>query len=249
MKIHSENRQTTITKARRAGICLLVIAASLIVARPASAGTYLTVSLTGSSSDFNGVPISFTGNVNTPDISTIQVANDSNYLYLGIAFTAPVNLQFLGSGGSVYLAFDTDSNTATGFDVFGAGAVGSELGYQNDYPFQQATGNFNSGSVTNGGALIAPYNNTSTTFMDIAIPLGSTFTTGGAPTFPNQSFDLAVYTQNLADSSDNFTGAIPYTLAIPEPNAFVLFMSGALVFGIVFRRRSQSRSHFAGVLQ
>jgi hypothetical protein len=243
MKIHSVNRQTTTTKARRVSICLLALAASLIFTRPASAGTYLTVSLNGEPSDFNGVPVAFTGNAGTPDISTIQLANDNNYLYIGITFTAPINLEFESGGGSLFLAFDTDSNPSTGFNVFGAGTVGSELGYQNDFPFQQSTGNFNSGSVNNGAALVAPFNNSSTSFMDIAVPLSSTFATGGAATFPNQSFDLAVYTQDLVppDTSDNFTGALAYTLAVPEPNSFALFMSGALVFGIVFRRRSQRR--------
>jgi hypothetical protein len=221
-------------KIRRTSIRVLPLALSLaaLLLAPirAGAGTYITVSLDGSPSDWSGIPVAFTGNVNTPDISKVQLANDSNYFYIGITFTNPVNLQFTSGGGDVFLGFDTDSNSATGFDIFGAGQVGSELGYQNDFPFQQASGNFNSGSVSGGGGLIAPFDSSSVSFMEIGIPLNSTYVTGGLATFPNQSFNLGIYTQNMADSSANFTGALSYTLAeVPEPGSMALLAGGGIL--------------------
>lgn len=193
------------------------------------AGTFLTPTLDGNLSEWGSVPVAFFGNSNTPNVSTIQLANDNSYFYLAITYTAPVNLQFTTGGASVYLAFDTDSTVATGFNVFGANQVGSELGYSNDFPFQQSNGNFNSGGVNNGGGLIAPYNSPSVSTMEIGIPLNSTFQSTGLPTFPLPTFNLALYTQSLP-GSDNFTGAIPYTLAvIPEPNSVALLAIGLVV--------------------
>jgi hypothetical protein len=129
---------------------------------------------------------------------------------------------------NIFLAFDTDQNTATGFDILQIGEIGSELGYQTDYPFAQHELSFNlalnitGGPVGNGGALIYPFwtGVNSPPFgmeMEWAVPLDieiqyPPFLGGPAPAFPNSSFDFVVYTdQGLAD----ITQVISYTLATP----------------------------------
>jgi hypothetical protein len=257
MRIYSANCLTVTGKALysrlklRAFCVLAPLFALLFASASAQAGTFLTPTINGNLSEWGSVPVAFTGNGNTPNISKIQLANDSNYFYLAITFTSPVNLHFSAGGASVYLAFDTDSNPATGFNVFGLTPpqVGSELGYANDFPFQQASGNFNSGSVTNGTGIVAPYNATGVSTMEIGIPLGSTYASNGQPTFPNASFILALYTQNLP-GSDNFTGAIPYTLAVeavPEPSTWVAALLSAGVVGWSQHRRLRKSRRVASI--
>lgn len=179
------------------------------------AGTYASIGIDGNFSDWTNVPITLTdptGDGNPTDFGNIQLANDDNYLYLHVTYNTPVNPQ---AGAGVFLAFDTDSNTATGFNVYGLGTVGSELGYQNDFPFRQASGNFNTGdTVNNGGALIAPYAAT-TTDQEYAILRSATFGSDNSPIFPNTSFSLMLYTNG--NPAEDVTTAIPYTFAIFDP--------------------------------
>jgi hypothetical protein len=159
------------------------------------------------------------------DIADIQVANDSDFIYIHASLhnTEPTSLL------NIFLGFDTDQNPATGFDVLQVGEIGSEVGYQNDFPFAQFTGIFNlnlsftGGPIGNGGALIYPFwteaGAPSGIGMEWAVPLDAIIQYpsglgGPAPAFPNPSFDFVVYTdQGLAD----MTQVISYTLAT-DPN-------------------------------
>jgi len=149
------------------------------------------------------------------DIANVQVANDANFIYIHATMhNATTSLARL------YLAFDTDQDTATGFNIFGLGLVGSEFGYQTDFPFAQDSGTFNTGaSITggplgNGGALIFPF------WTEAGPPVGNEFewavprdafiTQPASPAFPNQSFNFLIWTDTgLGD----VTQAISYTLA------------------------------------
>ena len=82
----------------------------------------------------------------TLDLASLSMANDSSNLYLLITYNQPVNPNS-SDGTNVYLAVDNDSNLSTGFDVLGLGLIGSEVGWENDFPFAQSNGVFN----TNGG--------------------------------------------------------------------------------------------------
>ena len=147
------------------------------------------------------------------DIGNVQVANDANYIYIHATMHGAIT-----SLANLFLAFDTDQNLATGFDPFGLGVVGSELGYQTDFPFGQATAVFNTnatltgGPFGNGGALIYPFwteaGAPQGTEIEWAIPLNVTI--NGPPAFPSDSFDFAIWTDNgLGD----ITQRISYTLA------------------------------------
>ena len=211
-------------------------------------GTYLTATLDGDPSQWSGVPVAYTGGGSSaPDFNTLQVANDSNYLYFFLTFNTPLDLQFTSGGSSVYLAFDTDNNPSTGFNVFGAGVIGSELGYQNDFPFQQATNNFNTGAtVTNGAGLVAEYDSPSTSVYEVGIPLDSNI--NGTPLWnytPGTTIGMAIYIDDgmqygSTGGPTDFTGNVNYTFAaapVPEPGSVALLLGGCLVMAVPGARK------------
>jgi hypothetical protein len=149
------------------------------------------------------------------DIGNVQVANDANFIYIHATMHGATT-----SLANLFLAFDIDQNLTTGFDPFGLGVVGSELGYQTDFPFGQATGVFNTGATLtggpfgNGGALIYPFWTAAGApqgnEIEWAVPRNVTI--NGAPAFADASFDFAIWTDNgLGD----ITQRISYTLAQP----------------------------------
>jgi hypothetical protein len=172
----------------------------------------------------SGIPVITMDPVDNPgdlDIANVQIANDDDFLYIHATTHSPNPIALV----NLFLAFDTDRNKTTGFDVLQIGELGSEVGYQTDYPFAQYAGVFNlnisltGGPVNNGGALIYPYwvdaSGPQGTQIEWAVPrdvliqyppaLG-----GPAPTFPNPSFDFVIYTPSgLAD----ITEVITYTFA------------------------------------
>ncbi|RIK71508.1 MAG: hypothetical protein DCC67_20225, partial [Planctomycetota bacterium] len=116
---------------------------------------------------------------------------------------------------------------STGFNVFSLGVIGSELGYQTDFPFAQHASAFNlglsltGGPIGNGGALIYPFwteaGPPEGTEIEWAIPLDAVIQFphalgGPAPAFPNPSFDFVVYT---SEGLSDVTNVISYTLADP----------------------------------
>lgn len=181
--------------------------------------TYTHITVDGDFSDWINVPVLFTG---TPDdglpvgIRTVQMANDESNLYIRVTYYTTVNPN---SASGMYLAFDTDNSIATGFDVYGLGRVGSEVGWQNDTPFAQSNGVFNAGAVTGGAAAIAPYN-TFTSAQEYALPRSATYTSTGAPVFPGSSLTLLLYT--TSGTINDVSGPIHYTFAAP-PGATVDF--------------------------
>lgn len=157
------------------------------------------------------------------DFANVQVANDDEFVYIRVSThnATPISL------ANVYLGFDTDQDKATGFDLLQIGEIGSELGYQTDYPFAQHASAFNlglsmtGGPIGNGGALIFPSWTEAGPPVGVgyewAIPLDVTIQFPpalGGPTlaFQQPSFDFVIYTdQGLAD----VTQVISYTLATP----------------------------------
>jgi len=180
---------------------------------------YTNIVVDGGFGDWADVPIVSTDvsgdNDVGPDLATLQIANDETNLYLRVTYHTSVNPN---AGPSVLVALDNDVDLGTGFDVFGLGVVGSDAGWQNDFPFQQASGIFNSGSISGGGAAIAPYN-TATTEQEYAIPLSAVFDAGGGLVFPGDTFRIMIYTDPTA-ASETMT-PVTYTLSLRvEPAAF-----------------------------
>ena len=98
--------------------------------------------------EWSSIPLALTDPQDNPsvlnlvDIKDVRIANDANFVYIYAN-------GYKGRTKNLYLAFDTDQNVATGFNIYGLSLVGSELGYVNDFPFDQRFGVFNSNS--NGG--------------------------------------------------------------------------------------------------
>jgi hypothetical protein len=165
-------------------------------------------------------PVDHPGDV---DIANVQVANDDTYLYIRMTTHNDTPLSL----AKVFLGFDLDQDKATGYDVLQFGAIGSELGYQTDYPFAQSAGTFNiglsltGGPIGNGGALIFPSWTEEGAPVGVgfewAIPLEVTIqfppVLGGPKlAFQQPSFDFVIYyDQGLSD----ITQVISYTLATP----------------------------------
>lgn len=189
---------------------VLVIGAVWAFAVNASQAVYKNIVVDGDFSDWADVPVAATDEAGDndvgPDLAMLKIANDETNLYLYIAYYAEVNPN---AGPSVYLGFDTDQNKETGFDVFGLGVIGSEVGWVNDYPFKQNNGVFNDGSILDGAAAIAPFN-TMTFEQEYAIPLSATYT-DSEPVFSGKSFDLMVYTDPTG--TNEHMDVVSYTLA------------------------------------
>ena len=178
--------------------------------------------------DWVGIPIAVTDPEDAifgTDIKDIQIANNDDLIFIHVTLynTEDTDLN------NLFLAFDADHNAATGFDIFGMG-MGSEVGYQADYPFQQATGVFNThveGVVDFGGdfiglGLIFPFINAPDPFvgtqLEWSIPINLAIgpTALGTPVFTGDTFDFNVYYSGIFD--DPVDEIITYTLATnPNP--------------------------------
>lgn len=201
------------------------IAAALVmlVGAISAQGYYTNIVIDGAFDDWDGVPIVATDPAGDdgggPDLATLQIANDESNVYLRIVYHASVNPN---AGPSVFLAVDNDVDTGSGFDVFGLGLVGSEAGWQNDFPFQQTNGNFNSGAISNGSAAIAPYF-TLTTNQEYSISRSAIFESDGSPVFPSDTFRILVYTDFTP--ANEVMGPVTYTFS-PRVEAAVFDQIG-----------------------
>jgi hypothetical protein len=206
-----------------------VLAASAAVALPASA-----ITIDGDFSDWTNVPVIATDpadNAGSIDLRTLQVANDEDFVYFRYTLEESVNPQ---GGAGIYLAIDEDNNVATGFDPFSLGVVGAEASWQNDFGFEQDTGNFNTGNgITNATYAAAPYN-AATLSVEISVPRSAGHAVNGDPIFPGdgQTIRVAFWTEEGAD--DIMGGA--YTILVREPE----FLTGTVTQVSALSFNSQS---------
>jgi hypothetical protein len=178
--------------------------------------------------DWDSIPLALSDPADNPsalnliDIKDVKIANDANLLYI---YASGHRMRTNG----LYLAFDTDQNVSTGFDIYGLGLVGSELGYVNDFVFdQRAPGVFNNNQpdpggscctggpldINNGGALLYPGWDVEFEEREWGVPLDALWSVNQplGPTFPNPTFNFILWTdQGLTDVTD----VITYTLAMP----------------------------------
>jgi hypothetical protein len=203
----------------------------------ASAGTFKTIVIDDAYADWTGVPVldaDAGDNFGGPDIADTQIANDGQYLYIRNTFA---NSLALGT----FISIDTDKNAATGFDIFSAGLIGAEVGWQNDFGFAQDTGVFNSGTLTGdffggGHASMSPFADAGS--RELAISLANMRTAGGA-TFPDNVVRLLVWVDKgtgadqlptgfPGDDGKNYdvSAVIEYTLAVPEASSCMLALIG-----------------------
>jgi hypothetical protein len=204
--------------------------------------TYVNITPDGDFSDWTSVPVAVTAPSNpsvSNDLESMSIANNNNYLFVLLTFYSPVNPNDTPGGGT-YLALDNDNNPATGFNIFGLGLSGAEVGWQNDFPFAQSNNVFNTGGgITGGGGLISPFFTTTTT-QEYAIARSATFTDTGLSIFPNNTFTLMAYS---VDGPGKVLGPATYTFSsapvavVPEPGMVGLLAVGGAV--IMAWRRSR----------
>lgn len=212
---------------------LKLIALPILMTCAAKGGTFANITIDGDFSDWATIPVSYTDPNEgfAYDINTIQIANNDTNLFIRITFNQAVNPN---SGNGLFLAFDNDSNPTTGYDTYGMGLIGAEAAYQNDFPFQQTSGIFNTGSTTNASIAISPYS-VDTLSQEFSISRSAVINTATNDlVFPNSSFNFAAY---FNDSDSDFAGPVSYTFAIPETSTAVLF-GGFVLFSIMRRRRA-----------
>ena len=233
------------------GIAALAVLAAF--GMNATAGTFKTITIDDAYGDWAGVPVvdSDAGdNSSGPDIGDTQIANDNDFLYIHNTFPNSLTLP-------TFLSIDVDGNTATGFDVFGLGLIGSEVAWQNDFPFTQASGVFNDGQgmsgdfFGSGAALLSPFANAPE--RELAISLNITRNIDNSPVFggPGSTITMLFWTDagvgadglpsfDPNDSGDNFdvSAVIRYTIAsgVPEPATCLLAMFGLGFLGVSRRR-------------
>jgi PEP-CTERM motif len=229
--------------------CFSAILTMLVVAScslTSLAGTFKTIAIDDVYSDWAGVPIiDIDGGDNQggPDIGDTQIANDRDNLYIRNTFPNGLAL-------GTFIALDVDSNPATGYNVFGLNLVGSEAGWQNDFPFTQDAANFNNGGgmsgdyFGSGAALLSPFANAPN--RELAISLDSLFNAGNTPVFPDDTFTVLIWTDLGVGPDGGFDGfngdvttAITYTLAVPEPSIWSLLGMG-LTIAVACRRRASA---------
>lgn len=205
---------------------------ALLASAVAEAGTFKTLTIDGDFSDWADVPVIDSDpqdNAGFADIGDIKVANDNDFLY--IYYTSFDSLAL-----PTFISIDTDSDIATGFDVFGLGLVGSEAAWQNDFPFQQQAGVFNNGlGLTgdffgSGAALLSPFGDFPEHELAISLDIDFGFT--GLPVFDDADFDLLLWTD--AGAGD-VSSKISYSLSVPEPASGVFVLLGT--FAAAIRRR------------
>ncbi len=212
---------------------LLALPVLALTVATANAGTFANIALDGDTSDWTGIAASAT-NTGTGPINQIFLANNDTHLFVRITFTTPTNI--LTDGFS--LNIDNDNNTATGFNTHSLNLIGSEVLYEGESAYQQATGNYNTGATTNAPLLIALYGQ-SVSSLEFGIVRTAIINTGtSALVFPNDTFKLASY---FSSGSGTFTITDAYTFgtaAVPEPSTFAALAGfGALSLAFFRRRR------------
>ncbi len=215
------------------GTCAIGAAAALI-GHTASAA----IIIDGDFSDWAAVaPIatSIDNGINdSVDFAELKVSHDDDFVYLMYTMHRAFNPQ-AAPGGGVFLSIDSDNDVNTGFNVFGLNAVGSEAAWQNDFPFEQATGVFNTGAgLSNATYAAAPFN-ASTLAVEVSIPRIATRNTNNALIIPADGESIGVLFYTDAGASLDFIGGT-YTFVIPEPATLTLLGLGGLVMAV--RRRA-----------
>lgn len=188
------------------------LAVFALVAGSASAEN-AKITIDGNFGDWANVPNIATDPADNPgsiDFVSLQVANDAGFIYIRYTLAESANPQ---KGAGVYLAIDEDNNSATGFNPFSLGVIGSEASWQNDFPFEQATDNFNTGNGLSGATYAATPYNTETTSVEIRIPRAAKHNADGKLVFPENGKTIRIALWTEEGANDLISGV--YTLAAP----------------------------------
>lgn len=216
----------------------LIAAASAFICN-AHAGTFQSITVDGSFTDWSSVPLLLTDPQDSPtsvDYGNVYAANDASYFYLRFTFYASGDASsFLNN-----IFFDADNNAATGFNVGGGGHVGSEMFIQSGTGYQEKNGGFNEGPINALDWLAAPAG--VGTDFEMRISRNATYASDSQLVFANNTISFVLE----ADASPNEfapnTGGLVYTFAaVPEPSTLSLLGLGAL-FAVVKTARRRRHS-------
>ncbi|RMH24540.1 MAG: DUF4832 domain-containing protein [Candidatus Hydrogenedentota bacterium] len=145
------------------------------------------------------------------DVKAVYLANDSQALYIRIeSYNSNV------FDGNEFIGIDGDNNTATGFNLFGAG-IGSDLLVAGASMYGETTANFNNGPAT-PSSVSAWGPSGATTNVELAIPLSTTMPGNITQAFPGGlgSTIKVLYGDGNSGAWDIAVGL--YTLATPTPS-------------------------------
>lgn len=209
------------------GLLCLVIGLALV---PVQAAYVTDIVIDGNFDDWDDVPILATSGVTgTPiDFATLQVANDRDFLYVRFTLHNPANPQ---DGNGTFLHIDIDNDPSTGFNLYGMGIIGSEAAWQNDFPFEQAAGVWNTGGGLSGATYAAaPYSAVADS-VELSIPRSATLTVSGDPIFPPAGESIGIMIRAEEGGGDYIWGVYQMrSQAIPEPATGLLVGVGLMIF-------------------
>ncbi len=180
---------------------------------------YKTIAVDGDDSDWADVPEIGSDPIGdgVPDVVSVKIANDADYVYLLVRYFGAVDTNTLNGSPSTFLSLDNDANIATGFNIYGLGQVGAEVSWQNDFPFAQDAANYNLGATFSSAAGISPYNS-HTSFQEYRLRRDATYTIGAGtakPVFLNDKMRFAFWTND--STAAEFAGGYDYIIATPPP--------------------------------
>jgi hypothetical protein len=183
-----------------------------------SRGTYKTIAVDGSFSDWIDVPWALAGNFETNPVNFVQVqfANDTNYLYGHVKLSSPYAIF---SDYYTHLFIDTDTNSLTGYQVTGA-LFGSEMMIESGYGYDQRNGSFNAGTVSGLEWAIAPTG--AATEFEFRVSLAALYP-GGTRVFGTNAIRLLMQDDRGPETAVE-TG-IPYLLAPALPGLLYISVS------------------------
>ena len=191
-------------------LCASALTAAAQVSVPS---TFKHIAIDGSFDDWNGVPVAYTapeGAANAIQYENVYVANDQTNLYIRFTLYSPRPNAFANSYDNIFI--DTDNNSGTGYPTAG---IGSEMLIQWGGGYQETNGGFNEGGVNNLGWNIA--GSADSTDFEVAISLGATFASDGAPVFANSTIALLLEGDNTSYQNAIFappSGGLVYTFAV-----------------------------------
>ena len=191
-------------------------AINYVIASPPPVPSHFThIAVDGDFSDWAAVPTLFSDAAadGTPDITSVKVANDEEYLYVLVGYNGGTDVNGFNGAASTFLSLDNDANPATGFNIYGLGQIGAEVSWQNDFPFAQDAASFNLGATfTKGPAGISPYA-VNTSYQEYRIRRDASYVIGAGPStpvFPNSLIRLALWSDSGAAE---FAGGANYQFA------------------------------------
>jgi hypothetical protein len=185
-------------------------------------GTYASITIDGSFSDWTNVPVGYQGapDGNTVNFVQVQFANDTNYLYGHFKLFSPYAVF---SDYYTHVFIDSDDNSQTGYEVSGA-LFGSEMMIEAGYGYDERNGGFNAGSVSGLGWTLAP--STAATEFEFRISLAALYS-DGTKVFNSNSFRVLM--QDDRGPEVAVATGLPYTLAAEPVGPLYISNSGSQI--------------------